>query len=119
MPGDRRWAIRNGSQDVAADGSWTQCQALVRMTREEGLPLYRIRKNNNGELCLQHPSGDEIQVEERLENKPVLKQWFDHPEAGFSQARASVGYWDHPDAMISVINLTTVKALSQVAGQIR
>jgi len=117
LPGDRRWAIRNGSLNVESDGRWTQCQAFVRMTREDGLPLYQIHDNENGELLLQHPSGEKILVQESEKGKPLLSKWFGHTESGFSKAHAHGGYWDHSDATISIINLTTVRALSRASGQ--
>ncbi len=120
VPGDRRWAIRNGSLDVETDGRWAPCQAFVRLTQETDLPLYRVKsieKNNvTTGIYLHHPDGDIIPVAESAENVDRLTSWFLHENMGFSKAKPDMGYWDHSDAKISIINLTTVKALSKAAG---
>lgn len=142
LPGDRRWAIRNGSVEVAENGQWTPCQAFVRLTQETDLPLYRVQntaktvtkgtiKNTEQEsidqktslkketitgISLRHPNGDIIPVADHEGHINRLSSWFAYKNIGFSKAQADIGYWDHSDAMISIINLTTVNALSQAAG---
>lgn len=117
VPGDRQWAIRNGSLEVAGNGQWTPCQAFVRMTRDQGLPLFKVVHHPKQGWYLQHPNKNVVSVQESPTHSPLLATWFDHQAAGFSKAQADGGYWDHADAHISIINLATIKALSQACGK--
>jgi len=116
LPKDRGWAIHNGMMDVTPNGEWTPCQAFVRMTRDENLPLYRWQQNEAGKHCLVHPDGQKIEVEEGPKASRSLLKWFGHINSQFVRTKEGSGYWDHRDAAISLINLTSVKALSRAAG---
>lgn len=120
VPGDRRWAIRNGSIDVEDGGAWAPCQAFLRLTQETDLPRYRVKSTEKDNvttgISLHHPDGHSISVENSAENIDRLSSWFLYKNMGFSKSRPDIGYWDHSDAKISIINLTTVKALSEAAG---
>lgn len=112
---DRRWAIRNGStpQDSAHD--WQACQTFVRMTQHEDLPLYNVEHCKNS-LYLRHPNGERIAIKKYKNHTEQLSSWFSHNDMGLSKSNDSTAYWDHKDAHISIINISTVKAIAKTAG---
>jgi len=116
LPKDRSWAIRNGVVDITPNGKWSPCQAFVRMTRDENLPLYRVHENEAGKHHLIHPDGESIAVAQGPKASRSLRAWFGYNNSQFVRTKDGIGYWDHSDAAISIINLTSVKALSKAAG---
>jgi uncharacterized protein YcbX len=116
LPKDRGWAIHNGAVDLAPKGDWSQCQDFVRMTRDDKLPLYSFQENQAGKHYLVHPEGQKIEVTEGAGANKTLKKWFGYTNSQFTRTRDGIGFWDHRDAAISIINLTSVKALSKAAG---
>lgn len=130
LPHDRRWAIRNGSLPKDAMSNWEPCQAFIRMTQHEELPLYQI-ENADTALYLSHPNGEKITIRHNdiaennhsentlLENntpEKTLSSWFSHKNMSPSHSNNKTAYWDHHDAHISIINTATVKAISNTAG---
>jgi len=112
---DRRWAIRNGSVSDNQKKEWEPCGAFIRMTQHEELPTYGV-ENDNGQYYLIHPSGEKIKVEENKNHQQQLAKWFKHDDMALSHSNDKTGYWDHKDACLSIINLSSVKAMSAVAG---
>ena len=115
LPHDRRWAIRNGSLPQNTTNSWEPCQAFIRMTQHEELPLYQI-ENADTALYLSHPSGEKIAIQQNNTHEKTLSSWFSHKDMSLSHSNNKTAYWDHHDAHISIINATTVKAISSTAG---
>lgn len=115
LPHDRRWAIRNGSLPKDSINSWEPCQAFIRMTQHEELPLYKI-KSFDENLYLSHPSGEKISISQNKNHKEILSTWFTHKDMALSYSNNKTAYWDHQDAHISIINVTTIKAISSTAG---
>ena len=109
IPHDRRWAIRNGSipQDLAHD--WQPCKAFVRMTQHEDLPLYNVEYCEKS-LYLTHPNGEKVSINKHANHKDKLSEWFSHHDVGLSKSNNHTAYWDHNDAHISIINISTVNA---------
>lgn len=116
LPDDRGWAILNGSEVVRADTPWHKCAAFVRMTREPSICLFRLTRANNNELTLHHPNGEQLKLNSQSVDNEMLSRWFGYPQMGLKSLNSGSGYWDHCDAKVSIINLTTVKAISQAAG---
>lgn len=112
---DRRWAIRNGSIPQNSAHGWEPCQAFVRMTQHESLPLYAVETSDLS-LYLSHPSGEKISINKFENHKGKLSEWFSHNDISLSHANDNTAYWDHHDAHISIINITTVKAIANTAG---
>lgn len=115
IPHDRRWAIRNGSipQNLAHD--WQPCKAFVRMTQHEDLPLYSVEYCEES-LYLTHPNGESISIKKYVNHKDKLSEWFSHNDMGISKSSNNTAYWDHNDAHISIINISTVNAMAKTVG---
>lgn len=123
LPHDRRYAISNGQQAIAAHGAWTACPAFVRLTRNRELPRFHLTfEGDPPRLHLRHPHGDVCaahldlpQDRRRLNEK--LADWFPNGPMGAPQlVEAASGYWDHSDATLSLINTASVAALAHCAG---
>ncbi|WP_149182111.1 MOSC domain-containing protein [Streptomyces sp. TRM49041] len=116
LPGDRSLALADGRVPVDPEGGWTRCEAFVRLTTNPDLPLFRLAADER-DLTLVSPDGEELTI--ALDNPAaageVLAGWF--PSSSTRLVRADAGYWDHEDAHVSLINLETVHALSDAAGQ--
>lgn len=116
IPHDRRWAIRNGSLSPNnSTQGWEPCQAFIRMTQHEELPLYQMT-NNDASFYLTHPNGERIAIQQNDDTNKKLSQWFTHKNIELSYSNNQTAYWDHQDAHISIINTTTIKAVSKTAG---
>ncbi len=115
LPGDRRWAIRNGSVTDKQKKDWEPCSAFVRMTQHEELPTFYVN-HDKGQYYLAHPSGGRLKLEESKNHQQQLTKWFKHDDMVLSHSHDKTGYWDHKDAHLSIINLSTVKAMSAAAG---
>jgi|TARA_R110000868_G_scaffold196864_10_gene442932 ferredoxin-NADP reductase/uncharacterized protein YcbX len=114
LPHDRRWAIRNGSSQKNVEG-WEPCQAFIRMTQHENLPLYQV-ENSDTSLYLRHPDGKRIAIQKNGDNADQLSTWFAHDDMDVSHSSEETAYWDHHDAHISIINVTTVRSIAKTAG---
>ena len=112
---DRRWAIRNGSIPQDSTHNWQPCQSFVRMTQHEDLPLYNVDHSEDS-LYLRHPNGETISIEKNENHKQRLSSWFSHIDMGLSKSSDNTAYWDHHDAHISIINISTVKAMAKSSG---
>lgn len=115
LPGDRQRAIATGALPVKPNGEWTACQAFQRMTIRPELTCYDVRSEGDV-LQVTAPSGAVAEV--LPESLGVAE--FDGDLDGQTQlARAAEGqgYWDHPDAAVSIINLSTVEAIGKAMGR--
>jgi uncharacterized protein YcbX len=124
IPFDRAWAIRNGTQPVESAGGWTPCQAFVRLTRQPHLPKFAVQfDDGSSRLTLYRAGGEWLSIDVRDESSirqanQQLDQWFPLSETqAFDTPRlvaasSTTGYWDHPDATISIINMQTVEQLA-------
>ncbi|KUJ68127.1 hypothetical protein ACZ90_21355 [Streptomyces albus subsp. albus] len=116
LPFDRALAVTNGQVPVRPDGGWTRCQAFVRMTRNTELPLFRMAMEESV-LTLTSPGGERLRItpDDPAPADEVLAGWF--PSTSTRLVRAADGYWDHEDAQVSLINVETVRALSEAASR--
>jgi len=94
---------------------WEPCQAFVRMTKHEELPRYQIEHNNTS-LYLTHPNGERISIQNDETHTERLSSWFSHNDMRLSKSNDKTAYWDHCDAHISLINITTVESIAKTAG---
>lgn len=128
IPFDRCLAISNGQRAVAAGEAWTPCQAFVRLTKNPDLPGYGLCFDEaSAEVRLLAPDGRSVTLaldgrtpEDGTED--VLASWFPQgplaaPRIATRSAEGRLGYWDHEDATVSVINLATVALLERAAGR--
>lgn len=123
LPYDRHFAFSNGQKAVEDNGQWTACQAFVRLTKNADLSLYKVAFDEQRHvLALESPKGERlnIQINEKesiREASATLDRWFpSQPPEKTQLMQAQLGYWDHVDAEISIINWATVQALSHAAG---
>lgn len=115
VPGDRSLALADGRVPVSPEGGWTRCEAFVRLTTNPDLPRFRVTAGES-DLTLVSPDGEELTIAlDFPAADEALARWF--PSASPRLVRAAAGYWDHEDAHVSLINLETVRALSDAAGQ--
>jgi ferredoxin-NADP reductase/uncharacterized protein YcbX len=126
---DRGFAITNAQLLPAPDGEWTTCQAFVRLTKDISLPRFNVVFNANCmSLTLHHPDGEIINVtmcdaRSVAQANQSLKRWFPVTKQAFGNApqlisaRAGLGYWDHSDAHLSIINSESVAQLRETAGK--
>lgn len=123
LPSDRRFAIANGERALPAPAQWAPCETFFRLTKNAALPLFEVNFTPDA-LEIRHPDGEVVRAAldlapERLWMNQVLARWFPAGPHGLPtllEARPEVGYWDHADAAVSIINLETVEALSTAAG---
>jgi ferredoxin-NADP reductase len=124
LPFDRRLAFTNGLQDVAPDGGWTPCGAFIRLTKNITLPRYGVAFDDTAEtVTVTHPDGQTARF--ALDDAASLAdanhrvaEWFPQTRnrGPLSWTRAGLGYWDHDDATLSIINLDSVEQLGALAG---
>jgi len=112
---DRRWAIRNGSIPQDSSHNWQPCQSFVRMTQHEDLPLFNLDHSEDS-LYLSHPNGETISIKKNENHTQKLSSWFSHTDMALSKSNDNTAYWDHQDAHISIINISTINALSNSSG---
>jgi ferredoxin-NADP reductase/uncharacterized protein YcbX len=122
IPMDRFLAVSNGEGSVSST-DWSPCQYFVRMTKNEGLPLFSVAlEENDGELRMTSPAGDSLTAKYNDDMalrsvSDTLNKWFT-AKGGASphlhRRRNNLGWWDHRDATISIINNVTVASLSYV-----
>jgi ferredoxin-NADP reductase/uncharacterized protein YcbX len=122
LPYDRHLALTNGEKAVEENGQWTACQAFVRLTKNASLPLYKVAFDEQRlVLELQSPKGERLNIKtsdkKSISNaSATLDQWLPSRYPKKTQLmQAQLGYWDHADAEISLINLATTQALSLAA----
>jgi ferredoxin-NADP reductase/uncharacterized protein YcbX len=123
LPFDRHLALTNGQQAIAPDGGWTPCGAFVRLTKNSDLPRFAITfDDRDGTATLTHPDGRTTHIRPNdpdtlQETNLNIAEWFPKKQraSAIAWARPSVGYWDHDDATLSIINLDSVEQLSMFA----
>jgi ferredoxin-NADP reductase/uncharacterized protein YcbX len=123
LPFDRFLAVSNGSHAVAPTG-WTACQAFVRMTKNPQLPLFKVLFNPASRHLQLIANGETVEIfidqtQSVRSAENVLARWFpEHsPEhIKLHQQHGSLGWWDHPDAEVSLINEATVASMQPFSG---
>jgi ferredoxin-NADP reductase/uncharacterized protein YcbX len=123
LPFDRHLAFTNGQKEIAPDGGWTPCGAFVRLTKNTDLPRFRIAFNAfNQTAIVSHPDGRDVRIARGDEVSLAIANthiaaWFPQKSGGpiLAWTRPGLGYWDHDDAALSIINLDSVEQLSRLA----
>ncbi|MET8977058.1 MOSC domain-containing protein [Streptomyces sp. NPDC004539] len=101
LPLDRAFALHLGAAPVTS--GWISSEELMRLRQSAELSLYRGVSEGDG-VRLTAPGGRELHV---------------RPGEPFGSARLvrpGAALWDWPDAALSIVNLDTVRALSEAAG---
>jgi ferredoxin-NADP reductase/uncharacterized protein YcbX len=124
IPLDRRWAVSNGEREVAA-GDWSPCQSFVRMTKNDALPLFTIAIDEaHRVLAIRSPQQEALTVRyddetSAHEASTTLTRWFPSKFGAVSKLHSrdgGLGWWDHRDASVSIVNEATVASLSRAAN---
>jgi ferredoxin-NADP reductase/uncharacterized protein YcbX len=116
LPDDRMYALSSGNAAVNKGGQWSPCQAFQRMTIRSDLSMFTLeRKDELFQLI--SPSGKRITIKEGDNSIDMLSDVFGSNTA-IHRAISGKGYWDHKDASISIINLSTIEEISKRLGQV-
>ncbi|MFY0660008.1 MAG: MOSC domain-containing protein [Shimia sp.] len=115
FPGDRRRAIETGSLPVQPEGKWTACQAFQRMTIRPELTCYAVRSVGDV-VRVTAPSGTSATILPETDQVAAFSEEMDG-QTQLARAGGGRGYWDHPDAAVSIINLSTVEAIGKALGR--
>ncbi|WP_412554416.1 MOSC domain-containing protein [Shimia sp. MIT1388] len=115
LPGDRQRAIQSGALPVKPEGEWTACQAFQRLTIRPELTCYDLRSDGDV-LQVTAPSGALAEVWPESAGVAAFEGDLDG-QTQLARAAAGRGYWDHPDAAVSIINLSTVEAIGKALGR--
>jgi len=115
LPEDRKYALSNGQFKVNENGHWSPCQAFQRMTIRPDLSMFKLERDE-GQLQLITPSGKPLKIEVEGISTELLSDTFGS-DTVIHHAASGQGYWDHKDASISIINLSTIEEISKRLGQ--
>ncbi|MGX2992756.1 MOSC domain-containing protein [Streptomyces sp. JNUCC 64] len=130
LPLDRVVGLRNGTLEVREESGWTSSTAFLRLVRNAALARFGLSLADGPDgtvvLTVTAPSGAELTLRLRDGVPPpgdlaradaVLRTWFpDGPQGPVTADAPGVSLWDWPHATVSLINLDTVRALSDAAG---
>lgn len=114
LPEDRKYALSNGQIKVNENGHWSPCQAFQRMTIRPDLSMFKLERNK-GQLQLITPLGKLLKIKVEGGSTELLSDTFGSDTA-IHHAASGQGYWDHKDASISIINLSTIEEISKRLG---
>ena len=104
--GDRQWAFTSPDQDIDRSGNWVRSFAFERLSVRPEMAKWDCKKHIDG-------------VHFRVSDKNIELKKNDTITVDGRQiqlARANYGYWDHADACISIINLSTIESIEQKLG---
>ena len=108
IAGDRQWALSDGDQSVSEDGSWHAPRHFMRMFIDRTLPLYEwtVQKGQLPKL-VGVPGG----AADQEADIPTTLNQKHSGQPRFHKRPAGEGYWDYPDACLSIINIASIGAL--------
>ena len=112
MPGDRAIALGIDSVPASNTGEWAPCQTFLRMTIQPELTTFKIGRDG-GNLQLTSPKGDTHVFAKKNAKSNTLQQVLGSQVVAH-HASHSRGYWDHADAAISIINLSTIETIAKL-----
>jgi ferredoxin-NADP reductase/uncharacterized protein YcbX len=115
MSGDRAIAFGTGSYNADDVGTWKPCEAFLRMTIRPELTLFKILSEKNG-VRLTSPNNNTCLIGKESNLLPELDSRLGN-DIRIHHAHHNRGYWDHKDASISIINLSTIDVISKVINQ--
>lgn len=125
LPGDRRWAVlRAGAEGRRApdEGTWAPCGNFVRAAGNPALMAITARSEADDSLVLRHPDLPELTFDPGREGDRAVA-WISRlcappaPAPGRLVAAGSAGMTDSPWPSISLVNLASLRALSQRLGR--
>ncbi len=125
IPFDRHLAVANGQHAIEPEGAWTHCRSFIRLTRNPELPRFRMSFAGEGELSIAHTDGNPVSMKigdpcSIETTNAAIAGWFPAGPLGRPQLVSvadGMGYWDHRDAAISIINLATTRSLTKHSGK--
>jgi ferredoxin-NADP reductase/uncharacterized protein YcbX len=126
IPHDRRFAIENGSRPALGHRKWADCKHFVRLTVNENLVRYAVRYDHQvRHLSIttprSHTQGVFLDSEAQCAAfARFLTAEFASDHAGavkLTEHERDLAYWDFDDAPLSIINLRSVEALSDLAQE--
>ncbi|MGV9311894.1 MOSC domain-containing protein [Streptomyces sp. NPDC003691] len=132
LPLDRAVGLRNGTLEVRKESGWVSSTAFLRLLKNASLARFGLSLTEESAtggtavLRITSPGGDTLAVRLRdgiplpgdtARADETLRTWFpDGPDGPVTADAPGVSLWDWPYAAISIINLDTVRALSESAG---
>ena len=114
IQGDRSIGLSNASIPVAENGAWTPCQAFLRMTIRPDLTTFNLANTSAGLRLTSAKNETEI-IKRVASDTGSLVNVVGNPVV-LHRAGGNRGYWDHRDAAISIINLSTLDVISEIIG---
>lgn len=113
--GDRAMALSTGVIPVNKNGAWTPCQAFQRMSIRPDLTTFTLVNEKQGIRLTSANNDQQVINQETIDIGELINDFDDQVE--LHRAGESRGYWDHRDAEISIINLSTVESISRIVGK--
>ena len=95
VPNDRRWGITDGERDLGQPNDWLPARTFQRLFIRDDLTRYPVlHENKQTAEAHGYSLGSDRQID-----------------------RETGGYWDYPDAVISLINLASLRELEASCGE--
>ncbi|AAZ27272.1 MOSC domain-containing protein [Colwellia psychrerythraea] len=116
LPEDRKYALSSGQIKVNENGFWSPSQAFQRMKIRPDLSMFKLERDED-KLQLITPLGKALRIEAGGESSELLSETFGN-NTTIHRTTSGQGYWDHKDASISIINISTVEEISRRLGQV-
>ncbi|MGR3469268.1 MAG: MOSC domain-containing protein [Shimia sp.] len=121
MPFDRHWALSEAGADVR-DGDWAECRNFSRAAKSPALMAISCTRHDDGRLTLRHPDRPELTFDPSHEPE-VLRDWAaplvteGRPAPDRLIEIGARGMTDSPFPSVSILGLSSLRALSQKVGQ--
>lgn len=113
--GDRTIALSSGAIPVNDFGAWTPCQAFQRMSTRPELTRFQIEANTSG-VQLTSPNDHTYFINKNTSDLDFLDEILD-TQVSVHRASHNRGFWDHKDAAVSIINLSTIEVIARIVGK--
>lgn len=126
LRGDRILAIENGVVTPERPGGWNPRETYYHLAKHEQIADFGValHSGSESELELRHRDcGVRLRIEspgferDLPDAEAFLTAALGEPGAAPRLVRADRGLWDWPDAHLSIINLDTLAALGEAAGE--
>ncbi len=119
VPGDRAWAVAH--EGAAATDAWQPRRNFVVVAYGPQLAQITARSLDNGLLELNHPTTAKLEFDPKVDGQSVLEWvrpfWPDqHSAPARFMAAPAQGMSDNGLPQVSLLNLASLRALSQKAG---
>ncbi|MCH2096069.1 MAG: MOSC domain-containing protein [Rhodobacteraceae bacterium] len=120
MPGDRAFALRH--EAAPQEDGWQSCRNFIRVTAGPELAAVRATSLAGGHLNLTHPDRPDLTFDPN-DKGPKLLDWVrplwpdNRPGPAQLVKSPAIGMGDNGLAQVSLLNLSSLRALSQKVGQ--